>query len=474
MKPKIQLACSLVWASLACHNLIGAKAYPPPSPWQPQPEQRECLRRSLTLLNSSTPADRKTVRVLFYGQSITQQAWWKEVERYLRATYPNASLVIENRALGGHAAQLLVKTAEADLYPFQPDLLIFQVYGSHLEYENIIRRVRERTCADILLQTDHLTRDESLNEETDPAKLTPAQWDPWMNHVFLPATAAQYGACRADIHDLWKEYLKVNELKPAHLLRDGVHLNAHGEWLMAELVKAYLAPLPPKAGYDPFNEARVHTPLLALSAGQSTLRLEFTGTRADLVFKPNAPGAISVLVDGQQPSAIPELHRFTRVSAFPMSDWPVLLRISAIAPLVPEVWSLKIDASSPDGKLCHFTLRGSVTGEDGEGGSTNRFVSKSGRVVIEPGDWNVAYSVAVFKRSLPENHTATWRAVFQGADTAVPPSSASGAEACLTLAQGLPAGPHVLELRGNDLAEQIKAIRFYCPQGGSGKTGISK
>jgi hypothetical protein len=159
----------------------------------------------------STPGDRKTVRVLFYGQSITQQDWWKEVANYLRSTYTNANLVIENRAIGGHASQLLVKTAEADLYPFQPDLLIFHVYGSHLEYENIIRRVRERTCADILLQTDHITSDGSLTEETNPAKLAPKQWDAWMNHVFLPQTAAKYGACRADIHEMWKDYQRIKQ-----------------------------------------------------------------------------------------------------------------------------------------------------------------------------------------------------------------------------------------------------------------------
>ena len=252
--------------------LRGAVSYPAPPSWQPDPQQREHLRRSLTLLSASTPADRKTVRVLFYGQSITQQGWWKEVERYLRSTYSNANLIVENRAIGGHAAQLLVKTAEADLYPFQPDLLIFHVYGSHIEYENIIRRVRERTCADILLQTDHLTTDASLTEETDPAKLTPKQWDPWMNHVFLPATAAKYGACRADIHELWKAYLATNHLKAADLLRDGVHLNPHGEWLMAELLKAYLAPLPLKSGYDPMNEARVRTAMIEPPAGQRSLR----------------------------------------------------------------------------------------------------------------------------------------------------------------------------------------------------------
>jgi hypothetical protein len=456
-------ACAgLLWNGL----LRAADSYPAPPPWQPAPEQREHLRRSLALLNSSTPSDRKTVRILFYGQSITQQAWWKEVERYLRATYTNAHLIIENRAIGGHASQLLVKTAEADLYPFQPDLLIFHVYGSHIEYENIIRRVRQRTCADILLQTDHITSDASLNEETDPAKLSTATWDPWMNHLFLPGTAAKYGACRADIHELWKMYLRTYQLKATDLLRDGVHLNARGEWLMAELLKAYLAPLPSKSGYDPLNEPRVRTVPLSPSPGRESLRLEFTGTRADLIFKPSAKGNLSVLVDGKKPSAIPDLYCFTRVSAFPMSDWPVLLKVGSQAPLLPEDWSLKIDQTSADGKFCHFTLRGSVTGEDGKGYSTNHFVSKSGRVVIEPDDWNLAYCVAVFKRPLPENHSATWQALLQGADTAVPPAASPGAEPCVTLAQGLSPGRHLVELRGTEIAEQVQAIRFYCPQGG--------
>ena len=121
--------------------------------------------------------------------------------------------------------------------------------------------------------------------------------------------------------------LKTNGLKAAELLKDSVHLNAHGEWLMAELLKGYLAPLPPQSGYDPLNEARVHTVMLQPKAGQQSTPLEFTGTRVDLVFKPNAKGTISVLIDGNKPSAIPELYGFTRVSPFPASDWPLLLKL---------------------------------------------------------------------------------------------------------------------------------------------------
>src|SRR4029078_10900828 len=130
--------------------------------------------------------------VLFYGQSITEQKWSNFVAEDLRKRFPNANLIIENRSIGGFASQLLVKTAETDLYPFYPDLLIFHVYGSHIEYENIIKRVRERTTAEILLQTDHVTKDESLREETDAGKLTPKNWDPWMNDSFLPGIAEKY------------------------------------------------------------------------------------------------------------------------------------------------------------------------------------------------------------------------------------------------------------------------------------------
>ena len=71
--------------------------------------------------------------------------------------------------------------------------------------------------------------------------------------------------------------------------------------------------------------------------------------------------------------------------------------------------------------------------------------------------------MAVFKRPLPENHTATWRAVLRGVDTAVPETTPSGMEACVTVAQGLAPGHHALELRGAGLAEEVQAARLYSP-----------
>jgi hypothetical protein len=198
---------------------------------------------------------------------------------------------------------------------------------------------------------------------------------------------------------------------------------------------------------------------------QQTFRIEFNGTRADLVFHAGASEAVEVRVDGKRPSDLPELYGFTRVSAFPKSDWPVLLRVASLAPLVSEEWSLKITEASADGRTCRFALRGSVTGDDGSGVSTNRFVSNSGRVVIEPEDWNLMFCVKVFNRPLPENYTATWRAVLRGVDRAEAPHLPAQTERCLTVAQGLSPGHHVLELHGPRLADQIQSARFYCPRG---------
>ena len=168
--------------------------FPDPSVWGRN------IQRTMRLLAESTAEKRNTVRVLFYGQSITEQKWAKLVADDLRRRFPNANLIVENRALAGFASQMLVRTAETDLYPFQPDLLIFHVYGAHDKYEDIIRRTRERTTAEILQQNDHVTKPADLTEETDPAKvpIQSGKWDAFMNHNWLPSLAKKYGTDRAD------------------------------------------------------------------------------------------------------------------------------------------------------------------------------------------------------------------------------------------------------------------------------------
>ncbi len=159
-------------------------SYPPTKFHDPSGWGRN-IQRTMRLLATSTAEKRNPVRILFYGQSITEQGWAKLVEEDLRKRFPHANLVVENRALGGFASQMLVKTAETDLYPFQPDLLIFHVYGAHNTYEDIIRRTRERTTAEILMQNDHVNKPADLTEETDPAKvpIQSGKWDAFITII---------------------------------------------------------------------------------------------------------------------------------------------------------------------------------------------------------------------------------------------------------------------------------------------------
>jgi len=424
------------------------------------------IQRTIRLLAESTPQHRNTVRILFYGQSITEQNWSRMVADGLRARFPNANLVIENRALAGFASQMLVKTAETDLYPFQPDLLIFHVYGAHNTYEDIIRRTRQRTCAEILMLNDHVTKPEHLGEETDPAKV-PIQcgnWDAFMNHNWLPSLARKYGAELCDQRAIWKRYLTENKLEPSALLRDGVHLNEHGEFLMEQCVNAYLRR---DAGFDPAPaEAWVGT----LTAGRDLrweggkLRVGFTGNRIDVVCKAGSAAPAAVTIDGRKPSDFPGCYGRTRALAKPGSKWPPVAPITWEKPPVLEDWTMEASRDPADEKRYTFRVSGSKTGADGAGSSDRRFVSDSGRVVIAPEDWNVDFALGVLAglKPLPAAFTMRWSLVPQFVDEFVSPGVPDPAvETTVTLAQGLPNTEHTIEIAGG--AGTIAALRVYRP-----------
>ena len=101
------------------------------------------ISRTMERLERSTEANPETVRVLFYGQSIVAQGWGnKYLIPALKKRYPTVKFVAECRAIGGYQSPTLIKTAEADLYPFYPDLLFFHDYGDTKLYTEIVRRAR--------------------------------------------------------------------------------------------------------------------------------------------------------------------------------------------------------------------------------------------------------------------------------------------------------------------------------------------
>ena len=461
------MACCLA-ASAQTPEPPKSPMYPPPAPPADSSKLGVGIQRAMTLLATSTPQKHNTVRVLFYGQSITEQKWSKMVADDLRQRFPNADLVIENRAIGGFASQLLVKDAEEALYSFYPDLVIFHVYGSHIEYENIIKRLRERTTADILIQTDHVTRDTDLTEETDPAKILPKgeMWNSFMNFVVLPGVAQRYGAGIADVRAGWKAYLTANKLSASSLLVDGVHLNDYGCFVMANLIEPYLR-YRPDLPADSWKD-RVRTYAVGRDAKWQggKLTLDFTGNRVDLLPATDGQGeTLEVRIDGKRPSAFPECYSFTRSTVYPGTPWPGVKRVQYEKPLQLEDWTIHLKNASDDLKTFQFEVTGSETGPDGVGESGVRFVSKSGRIIIEPDDWHLADSRAFTKKPLPPDFAIKFSVVplFQDTFTATKPRSDAYDDA-VTVAQNLPNGKHTLELvSASGKPVPLQAVRTYKP-----------
>ena len=423
------------------------------------------VQRTMSLLESSTPEHRNTVRLLYYGQSGMESGWCEMLTELLRERFPYANLIIENRALGGFSSQRLVRTSETDLYTFYPDLMILNVLGADGDYEDIIRRTRERTTAEILILTDHVRKLDEIEEETNPDNIVRgvSDWNLYFDCKFLPAVAKKYGCGFGNIRDMWKTYLRDTGINPDILLgSDKSHLGPKGCRVMAEMVNAYLTYRPEL----PYDDTSVQTSVVGkdIQWVDDKLMLDFTGNRVDVVMKEGTSTTTSVTIDVTPPSKNPELYRLTRALATPGAKWPVILKITSQAPLLVEEWTMQVAVNKNNPLNYTFTVQGSLTGVDGAGSSDQLFVSNSGRIVIDPADWDVEYALTGLPRiPIPDNFVVNWRVEPYFIDSIISPKVKNdGTETIVTLAQGLVNGQHTLGISGCQQTP-IGAVRIYRP-----------
>lgn len=420
---------------------------PPVLPAPDESHFGEKISRTMTDLATSTPEDRKKVRVLFYGQSITAQAWSQAIGRRLKKEYPNADLTIENRAIGGFMAERLVKTAEQDLYPYYPDLVIFHVYGGLKgELETIISNIRRRTTAEIVLATHHVSH--PGNES--------AQVEHEQTSQLIRDLAAKYDCELVEVREEWKKYLADNHLQVPDLLQDTVHLNPKGCALMEALIWRHLRYSP--AFSNPHADWIKTVPVTVVDG---KIKIDFTGNRIDALGDrvASSTATASVLIDGRAPSQNPLTLTCTRPSKAYEVWWPALYTMGHKTPLQVESWTLKLSDFGENGAQFKYTLTGSKTGPDGFGDSTHAFISNSGRVVIEPSDFGIQSAWSYSKKPCPEGFEIRWSVISQAADIYIP-----NEKGFVTLAQGIENGLHTLEIIPNDNKPvAIRALKIYTP-----------
>lgn len=439
----------------------GASGYPDLPAASDMSTYGKRIQRSMGLMATSTPTKRNTVRILYYGQSIVGQRWSEQVDAYLRDTYPHTNFVTANLALGGFSSPRLVRTLHYDALPFYPDLLVFHVYGSHVEYEEIIREIRSRTTAEVIIQTDHANswpgeRADSLDAQEAGADQT--------NYWHLPRIADACGCALQPQREEWTQYLTANGLEPSDLLTDSVHLNEHGKWLMAELLQRFLRVLPEDEADEEFPHVDTYVVGRDVDWNDGVLTLPFDGNRVVAIAGPSAGGSATVTVDGEPPSTLPELYTFTRPTGTPHIGWPAVQKFTWESPPVLEEWTLSAHGFDDAHENFSFTVEGSATGPDGGGTAREKFVSDSGRIVIEPEDWVFAFDRRVSEKPTPDGYQVTWAVRPLFADTYTNPVVYDASvETETILAQGLVNGPHTLQITATAARPDIRSIRVSRP-----------
>ncbi len=424
------------------------------------------LIRSATLLATSCAERRWPVKVLIYGQSITgSKSFTENIQTYLTEKFPYANVTVENRSIGGFGGEQLIRTAVHDVYTSGADLIIFHVYGgeNHGELEELFSNIRKFTTADVILMNHHINADQTDFKQT--------------SYQYLKYIAAKYNLERVDISVEWKKYLEDNKLKPSDLLRDNVHPNPNGNWLMARLIGRHIKynPLFASPWMNMVQTFFVRTaydvadskPLSftgkpwsikdGVSVGESSksgLKLTFYGNRVDIIagqfLNQVKAGSARILIDGKPVAEHTALYGITRPSAGPKTWFPLVRRISHTSPLIPEDWTLTVTKVNSDSTVWYFNLKGSKTGFDGEGKSDESFASKSGRVVIDQTDYMFTTIKKTFKIAAPVGFQSTWSVfpLFQNNYTALETPDKTKVYKAI-LVQGLSNGRHTLEFIPN-------------------------
>ncbi len=434
-------------------NATAQAYFPIPAP---EPTQLDSFAQAIPRTAALLHGEGSELRVLVYGQSISQQNWWNAVRTFLEKTYPETRIVMENRAIGGFSTDRLKRMVENDVLPFYPDLILLHDYGNEPDYETLIRAIQRRTTAEIAVQTDHVAVGQ--NEA----------WHDRHNTTWLPNLCRQYGLALLDVRTAWKTYLRENNLPATALLSDNVHLNEHGNFLMAGLVNQYLTKLPAN-NLAPARVQRLN--LNEFVVYRNRFRVPVTGNRVELHWAPSVQTthSLRVTLDGKKPSEWPGSYYHTRPATRP--DGYFLRNIGQVFTLhlgappggapQEEDWTLLVTALDSVKQRVEFSLRGSRTGDDGAGRSDQPFTSRSNRIGIAPDGWffrKTPRDFAAFSWLKPGD-SLHWQVRKMGLDVATP-----AAGAAVTVVQGVPNGPHTLELRGRAL-DDLREIRVYEPPG---------
>jgi len=425
----------------------------------------------------------KIYKVLYYGQSIIEQNWSVKVSDYLRLRFGAEVFEFANSAIGAHLAERLVKTAESDVYPSQPDLIILHVNGSHFSYEKLVSNIVKFTSAELIIANDHVTHPGELREFTNPWLIRVTNllcraiffafrerrmlnWRSWINNIFIRRMAYKYNLSMIDVRYNWKQYVLQQRLAPVDLTVDGAHLNDIGNALMERIFVASFDSVFAKIGSEGTPKYLEVSAEGFVPNDDGSFDFKFTGTKIELVLGNVPTERVKLLIDSVPPTQMPGGIQYSRSTHFPGTNWPVLLRVGSAKGLrVQGNLSFRLFNFSTDRKEFEFTLTINDGDQISYGNSREGFLV--GDIVVAPDDWNVSHAVDVLNITLPDEFIVSVAGYSVGVDELNAESYTSGQRSLngriVLLAQQLPLARHLLHIDCLEAAK-LHSVRIYSPQ----------
>ena len=213
-------------------------------------------------------------------------------------------------------------------------------------------------------------------------------WQDEMSYHKIPSFAKKYGLAVEPQRAWWRDYLLRTHVDPQSLLMDdGLHPNDKGKELIATFFNQYFDNLVENWNGQTEDHV-VSIPRNAQEHANGQEAVNFEGNRLELISSKPLAVRPTITIDGRSAKDIDGCYQVTRASSIgTVPDWPALKRISLRHDRVREDWTATLTKISPDQKSFEFTVKGSITGDEGNGDSLHDFVSKSGELGIEAQDW---------------------------------------------------------------------------------------
>ncbi|MCL2664349.1 MAG: SGNH/GDSL hydrolase family protein [Defluviitaleaceae bacterium] len=302
-------------------------------------------------LAESTADKPNHVKIAFTGQSIVDpnNTWPPMLADWLRGQYPNAVIHHKVFAIGGFSTQVLYKRVPNDIASFYPDLLVIMVQGSEVQYERLIKWVRENTTSEILIMTDHFTSDDKWGYNW---------WSLKMSYELLPAIAKRHGAQVADIRTPWRKYFEDTGLSPQGLLSDGGHLFDTGQEFMFRLIRQFFV----YNSAAKIEERCTFIPVCKDDWKNGKLAVQFDGNRVEAVAGSGLQHPCEVRIDGRKPSETPEAYIRTAENNGIYSKLGI---VEFVSPPGEQKFTITLKTYT-DPLNFSYTVEGSETGFEGE------------------------------------------------------------------------------------------------------------